>query len=298
MTTILTGGVCPTVMTERNRWTGVKGDRKALMDRNRIYRRVSTSRARCWLVLTAISIAAAAASAPSAPAADLDFLVPGISLRSVAFEGGSRVAYMVVSESYGAADTSTVEFAVLEADGGKILLEVSSGSYPRFPDETVWVRMRLSEQVKQISSPDEFLSFVDEILVREGDLEPFREASRDEIEELDLERMFLPSPADSERVYFGREEIETPAGAFSCDRHEMEREERRPVMLGGVDAERFEREHAVLWISGDDPFWGLVRSRIERESSMRLAGRARRGLGTRSTVTESILLSYSRTGAD
>jgi hypothetical protein len=276
----------------------VKADRNSRTSVRRIHRRVFAGGVWTGPVFAAISIAAAFACIPSVHATNLDFLVPGISLRSVAFESGSRVAYMVVSESYGIADTSLVELAVLEASGGRILLEVSSAPYPRFPAETVWVKMRLFDRVKKISSPDEFLSCVDEILVREGDAESFREASRDEIEELDLERMFLPSPADTERVHLGHEEIETPAGVFSCDRHEMKREENRPVTLGGVAAQRFEREHTVLWLSGDVPFWGLVRSRIERESSTKLAGRTRRGLGTRSTVTESILLSYSRNAVD
>jgi hypothetical protein len=245
-----------------------------------------------------VSLAAAIACFLPARAADLDFLVPGISLRSVSFDRGSRVAYMIVSESYGIADTSLVELAVLEARGGKVLLEVSSAPYPRFPEETVWVKMRLSDRIREIASPDEFYSCVDEILVREGEAEPFREASREEMEELDLERMFLPSRADTERVDLGREEIETPAGVFSCEKQETKREERNPVSLGGVAAERFEREHTVLWLSEDVPFWGLVRSRIERESSTKLEGRARGDLGIRSSVTESVLVSYSRADSD
>lgn len=226
---------------------------------------------------------------------NLDFLVPGISLHSVSFESGSRVAYIVISESFGVADTTMVELSVLEAGEGRVLLEVSSSPYPRYPEETASVRLRISEPIREITSPDEFFSYVDEILVRESEGEPFREPSRDEVEELELERMFLPSPADSERVILGREEVETPAGVFSCEKLEIEKEAVNPVSLGGVEALRFEREHTLIWLSGDVPFWGLVRSRLERESSTRLARRVRTGSEARISVTESILYSYSRT---
>jgi len=242
------------------------------------------------------AILALAAACPPARAADLDFLVPGISLRSVSFDPGSRVAYLVVTESYGVADTSVVELAVLEAGCGTALLEVSTSPYPRLPDETAWVRLRLDEGVRDMETSDRFVSFVREVLVREGETGPFEEPSKEDVEELDLERMFLPSGADSERVPLGREEIGTPAGDFLCDKYGLENERSMEVKLGGVDAVRREREDTTIWLSPDIPFWGLVRSRIERESSTILPDGSRFQPRPKTTVTESILISYGESG--
>lgn len=230
----------------------------------------------------------------SARSANLDFLVPGISLRSVTFETGTRVTYLIISESYGVADTSVVELGVLEAAGGTVLLEVSTCPYPRTPEETVWVRLRLDEGVREIESTDEFMSFVHEVLVREGGAGFFERPDDEEIEELELERMFLPSKADTERVSIGSEEIETPAGSFRCDAYEMRSEQRMEVKLGGVDAVRYEREETLIWLSPDIPFWGLVRSRIERESSTSLPGDRRFQPRPKKTLTESVLVDFSR----
>jgi len=233
----------------------------------------------------------------SADAANLDFLVPGISLRSVSFEAGTRVAYLIISESYGIADTSVVELAVLEADVGAVLLEVSTSPYPRTPDETVWVRLRFDEGVREIESSDEFMSFVQEVLVREGSTGTFEQPESEEIEELELERMFLPSRADTERVPLGREEVETPAGRFPCDKYGVRSERSMQVQLGGIEAVRYEREETFIWLSPDIPFWGLVRSRIERESSTSLPKRPRFQPRPKTTLTESVLVSYKNAQA-
>ena len=65
-----------------------------------------------------------------------------------------------------------------------------------------------------------------------------------------------------------------------------------PVQLGGVEAMRYEREETLIWLSPEIPFWGLVRSRIERESSTVPSSGSRFQPRPRTTLTESILLSY------
>lgn len=246
-------------------------------------------------ILPALGIAVSllCAAPGSSDAANLDFLVPGISLRSVSFEAGTRVAYLIMSESYGIADTSVVELAVLEADGGTVLLQVSTSPYPQKPDETVWVRLRLEEGVKEIESSGEFMSFVKEVLVREGSMGSFEQPASEEIEELELERMFLPSRTDTGRVPLGPEEVETPAGRFSCDKFGVRSERSMQVQLGGVEAVRYEREETLIWLSPDIPFWGLVRSRIERESSTSLPEQPRFQPRPKTTLTESVLVSYT-----
>ncbi len=74
----------------------------------------------------------------------------------------------------------------------------------------------------------------------------------------------------------------------------MKSEKRMEVELGGVGALRCEREETLIWLSPDVPFWGLVRSRIERESSTELQGDHRFQPKPKRTVTGSVLLSFSR----
>ncbi len=248
------------------------------------------------LLCLLFTLSAGIGSPASAGAANLDFLVPGISLRSVTFEAGAAVSYLIISESYGLSDTSVVELGVLEADSATVLLEVSTSPYPRTPDETVWVRLRLDERVRYIESTDEFMSFVREVLVREGEAGGFERPSAEDIEELELERMFLPSRADTGRVPLGPEEIETAAGLFRCDKFGIVDERTMQVELGGIEAVRNEREETFIWLSPEVPFWGLVRSRIERESSTSLPGRSRFQMKPKITVTESILVSYRGAG--
>jgi hypothetical protein len=239
----------------------------------------------------------AAINAPASTCAtELDFLVPGISLRSVSFEAGTAVSYLIISESYGVADTSVVELAVLDAESTTVLLEVSTSPYPRTPGETVWVRLRLEEGVRYIESSDEFMSFAREILVKEGEEGGFERPADEDIEELELERMFLPSRTDTGRVQLGPEEVETSAGLFQCDKFGIVEEQTMQVNLGGIEAVRYEREETFIWLSPEVPFWGLVRSRIERESSTSLPGRPRFQPRPKSTVTESILVSYRGAG--
>ena len=247
--------------------------------------------------MTAIALATGilvAALVPAdSPAGGLDFLLPGISLRSVEFDSGSSVTYMIISESYGIPDTSMVELAILEADVGSAIIEVSTSPYPRILEETVRVRMRLSEGVRGIEAPEEFSSHASEILVKEGD-GPFQAPSSEDLEELELERMFLSSQEDSLRISLGREDIDTPAGTFSCDKKEIIKRKESEVNLGGVEAVRVEKERTILWLSSDIPFWGLVRSRIERENSTTLADDPGFRQEPRRSATESVLISFSK----
>ncbi len=238
-------------------------------------------------------ILAAALVPIDSPAGGLDFLLPGISLRSVEFESGSSVKYLIISKSYGIPDTSMVELAILEAGGEYALIEVSTSPYPRIVEETVRVRMRLSEGVRDIKTQEEFSSYADEILVKDGD-GPFQAPSPEDLEELDLERMFLPSPEDSLRVSLGREEVGTPAGSFPCEKEEIVKFKETEISLGGIKAVRVERERIILWISPDIPFWGLVRSRIERENSTTLVDDPGFRQEPRRSVTESVLVSFSK----
>ncbi|MBN1884563.1 MAG: hypothetical protein JW876_03430 [Candidatus Krumholzibacteriota bacterium] len=236
--------------------------------------------------LAVVLLAAGAAAAGS-----IDFLVPGVSLAAVDFEPGARVSYFIVSEAFGVADTSLVDLAVIEHAGGKVLLEVASSPWPRTDEETFTVRLRLDDRVRGIFSPEEFGGCVREILVRDG-LEPFREPAEEEIEDLDIDRIFIRSREGGEERLLGEESVETPAGFFSCDKSETIDSVVRPVTIGGIQAERVESERTVLWRSATVPFWGLVRSRVERASTTKIPGGG--GPAPRTSVTESILRESSR----
>ena len=253
---------------------------------------------RLLLKASLLLLALLAAPTGTIRSADLDFLVPGISLRSVSFETGALVSYLIISESYGVADTSFVQLGVLEASGEAALLEVATSPYPRVPEETIWVRLLLEEGVRKIENAGEFKRFVREVLVREGDEGPFERPDEEEMEELELERMFLPSKSGTKRDSLGFEEIETPAGRFRCDIFGIEEERTMEVKLGGVDAVRYEREKTTIWLSPEIPFWGLVRSRVERESSTTLPDERRFQPRPKETRTESVLVSYTRPDAD
>ena len=102
----------------------------------------------------------------------------------------------------------------------------------------------------------------------------------------------LRKEEDVRRCTLGPEEIETAAGLFRCEKFGIMDERTMQVYLGGIEALRYEREETHIWLSPEVPFWGLVRSRIERESSTRLPDRPRFQPKPKSTVTESILVSY------
>ena len=233
-------------------------------------------------------------TAGTAPAAGIDFLVPGVSLESVSFNPGVRVRYLVTSEVEGAVDSSEVELAVLECGAGGVLIEISSISNPGTPEDILTVRMRLDRRVTSISSADEFKECIRSIQVREG-TDPFREPSEEEIADFEFERMFLKREENALRRDIGTERIETAAGAFVCDVIELSRRDRRAVKLGGIDAERVEEEVSTVWLSDEVPFWGMVGSRVERRRETRLLSDSPAvKLVPHRTVTASMLVHYER----
>ena len=76
-------------------------------------------------IVCACAFLLAGALAP-ARAVGVDFLVPGMSLESVSLVPGARVSYLVVSKSFGAADSSYIEIRVLEHAQGAFRLEIVS----------------------------------------------------------------------------------------------------------------------------------------------------------------------------
>ncbi|MCK4237008.1 MAG: hypothetical protein KAX38_07795 [Candidatus Krumholzibacteria bacterium] len=229
---------------------------------------------------------------PRAYSGNVDFIVPGVSLDSISFDVGARVTYLIISQAYGTSDSSVVDLAVLDSTDSGILLEVVLSPYPGSKEETVTARLLLYGEIKKISSSDEIHSCIKEILVKEGTA-PFRKPSAEEIEDFDLEKIFLSSNQGRTRNKLPAERVETPAGDFICEVDEISKGTVRPVKLGGIDAERELKERTVLWISDEVPFWGLVRSRVETTTSTRiLKGAQLVNWKPRTTVTESVLISY------
>jgi hypothetical protein len=247
-----------------------------------------------------ISLLAAAVIVPaSGPAfADVDFLVPGVSLHSVDFAAGTSVSYLIVSEAHGIRDSSLVTLKVTGKDGGGAALEISSTTWPPVDMETITVRLTLCPGAGEMKTPEQFYSCISDILVRDG-TEPFREPSLEELEEFDIGRLFLRRGEGLERLELEPETVEVPAGIFRCRVYEYFRSDRRDVAMGGVTAERFEEEKSILRISPEVPFWGLVKSRVKRTSKTSYpGGRTRREARPKVTVTESVLLEYSSPGRE
>ncbi len=239
--------------------------------------------------LAAAVILPAAAAAP----AEVDFLIPGVSLHSVDFTPGTSVSYLVISEVHGVRDTSLVSLDVTGKDSTSIALEVSSTSWPPDESESMTVRLTLCADAGGMSSPEEFYSCLGDIQVSSGG-EPFREPSMEEIEDFDMGRLFLSRDEGFERAELERESVEVPAGTFLCDVVEYFRSDSRDVDMGGVIAKRFEEEKSILKMSPDVPFWGLVSSRVRRSTMTTYPGSRRpREAKPKVTVTESVLVDFS-----
>jgi hypothetical protein len=239
----------------------------------------------------------AAAVLPTAPAASgLDFLVPGMPLESVVLNEGSSVSYLVIAEAHGIRDTSVVSLSVMESGPDGTQLEISSSEWPPTEAGTVTVRIELCADAAKMSVPGDIDSCAGSILVRSGG-EEFREPTVEEIEDFDIERLFLERAPGLESRDLGIERIDTPAGTFDCEVTEHFRSESGDVDMGGITAERFEEEKSTLCLSPKVPFWGLVLSRVERVSRTRYSGGPRlRESKPKETVTESILISFSSEG--
>lgn len=247
-----------------------------------------------------ISLLAAAAMIPAArPAsADVDFLVPGVSLHSVDFTAGTSVSYLIISEAHGIRDSSLVTLGVIGKDDGGACLEISSTTWPPVDMETITVLLTLCPGAEEMNTPEEFYSCISDIMVKNG-TEPFREPSMEELEEFDIGRLFLRRGEGLKQEELEPEIVEVPAGRFSCAVYEYSRSDRRDVAMGGITAERFEEEKSILRISPEVPFWGLVKSRVKRTSKTTYpGGRTQREARPKVTVTESVLLEYSIPGRD
>jgi hypothetical protein len=65
-----------------------------------------------------------------------------------------------------------------------------------------------------------------------------------------------------------------------------------------VEGERRERGESELWLSPKVPFWGVVRSRVEKGFETIVPGvQPRAEGGEKTTVTESVLISFRAAGA-
>ena len=244
----------------------------------------------------ALAFIVSATISAGAGAAQVDFLVPGVALESVDFRPGTSVSYLIISEAHGVRDSSLVTLAVERADSAGVVLEIVSSPYPLDADESVTVRLTLCPGIRDVVTPEEFYACVGDILVRDG-AGPEREPSIEEIEDFDIDRLFLKRREGLRREQRSPETVAVPAGEFSCEVWEYFRSERRPVEMGGIEAVRLEEEHSILRICPDVPFWGLVSSRVERSSSTEQRGGSSWAMRPRTTVTESVLVGF-RTGRD
>lgn len=248
---------------------------------------------------TAAGVLAAAVLLLTAFAAEakVDFLVPGVSLQSVAFEEGASVSYMIVSEAYGVRDTTMAGLSVIESGPEGIVLEVVSSSWPVVASETVTARLEMDAAIVSASTTEEVRSLIRKVLVSEGG-GAMREPTGEELDDFGMERLFIRDEGGMDVQQRPSEHVATPAGEFLCDVTIYSRASTRRVDLGGVGAERTEEETSTLMTSKDVPFWGLVRSRVERSSWTKLDS-SRRGGSPRAkvTITESILSGFSRAGA-
>jgi hypothetical protein len=231
--------------------------------------------------------------APPPRAAAVDFLIPGMSLRSVSLIPGARVSYLVVSESFGAADSSCVELGVLKHASGEFRLEIVTGPYPLTKKDRVTVRLRLADRALSISSADEFRSCMKEILLKEG-TGKFRAPSARELDDLDIERLFMRPSEGMEKTLLEDAKVVTPAGAFLCEGVRCSGREARAVNLGGVKAERIVETASELWTSREIPLWGLAKSTVEETSHTNVAGAHPAPASVRATTTTSILIAYKR----
>ncbi|MBN2070520.1 MAG: hypothetical protein JW814_03595 [Candidatus Krumholzibacteriota bacterium] len=224
----------------------------------------------------------------------IDLLIPGVSLESVSFDSDASVEYMIISEAYGVNDTSKVKLSVLGTDSCQILLEIVSSDFPEVAEENLTIRLYLDSGIVNARTAEEAGKCIGTVLLKKG-TGAFEKPDDSEIDEFDLEKLFLKDGGEMEEKELGNEEVETPAGRFECSVREFARSEEHDIRLGGVDAVRFEEETSRLAVSGRVPFWGVVSSRVERRSFTRVRSADGRGRPPRPkiTVTESRLIGFS-----
>jgi hypothetical protein len=173
-----------------------------------------------------------------------------------------------------------------------VRLEIYSAPVPVREEEAVTVRLSIEVRSAGITSADELRDCIGDIEVRDG-IGPFRVPDEEEIADFELERIFFQRGGGVVERDLGTERVETGAGTFLCAVTELSEESRRAVKLGGIDAERVEREASTIWLSPDVPFWGMVRSRVERSRETKiLADAPAVRLAPQVTVTASILIDF------
>lgn len=226
-------------------------------------------------------------------AAESDFLIPGISFGDIDFRAGTKVKYIVISEVYEVRDSSLVGLSVIDSIEDKTVLEITSSPWPETPSEMITIRVTMMENCDSIESLGNLSSILEKVMIKEGD-KPFRKATEKEIEDFDLDGIFI-HPEEFKERNLSSVELKTPAGQFNCELKEFYNKRERKMNLGGNEAVRFEEETNLLWISGEVPFWGLVKSEVTKKTytRMNLYHSSDRKLNVKETFLRSVLISFT-----
>jgi len=258
---------------------------------------IESSVAGYLLLLCCVFLCAASESAAAA-GGDADFLIPGLDFSTVSFRRGAAVEYLVVSEAYGVRDSSRVRLSVISSSGGLTELEITTAPWTAGSEEALFLRVLFSDSLKEAQSADELYSYIISAQVREGD-EPFRKASRDEIEDYELGELFLES-GEAQRERLEDELVSTPAGDFRCQVYRYRKEKKDTVNLGGNDALRLEKKTSFLHLCGAIPLTGLARSETTRESRTELdiPGIPRGASRSKKTHLESTIIDFKNPSTD
>ncbi|MCD6379862.1 hypothetical protein J7M07_05385 [bacterium] len=227
-------------------------------------------------------------------ASSVDFLIPGISFGEIKFRVGSRAQYLVISEVYEVRDTSVVTLSVLDSREDNTELEISSSPWPKAPNELIIVRVIMSDGGWKLDSLENIRSVLKKVMIKEGE-NPFREVTGKEIENFELNKLFIQS-AELQEKELSPVKLSTPAGEFRCELKEFSGKSEKKINLGGNEATRFEEKKNLLWISGKVPFWGLVQSEVRRKcyTKMDLYHVSERMLNSKETFLKAILISYTQ----
>ena len=225
-------------------------------------------------------------------AANSDFLIPGISFGEIKFRAGSKARYLVISEVYDLSDTSVVTFSVLDTLEGKTVLEIGSSPWPDVQSEMIVIRVVMSDSLRGLDSLINIDSVLEEVMIKDGE-DPFREATKEEIKNFELDNLLIHTK-ELKEVQLPPVKLNTPAGAFICEVKEYSGKSERKINLGGNEAVRVEEERNTLWISNKVPFWGLVQSEVRRKTytKMNLPFISDGMLNSKETFLKSILISY------
>ncbi len=265
--------------------------------RGRHFRGVRLALAGCLLISAWFFLCSGSEGAEAA-VSNTDFLIPGLDFSRVSFKRGAAIEYLVISEAYGVRDSSKVRMSVLRSNDDLVKLEIISSAWSSRSEEALFLRILFSDSLKEAESEEELYSFIISVEVRKGD-EPFRKATEEEIKDFELGDLFLKS-GEAEREELENELVSTPAGDFHCEVYRHRREKMERVNLGGNDALRLERETSFLYLSGEVPISGLVRSETARESRTELDipgipdGTSR----SKKTYLESILIDFEIPSAE